>query len=120
MKDHFWKENKNGFGTLTSLNGSKYKGNFLNDKKEGYGKEYVSSLKEYYEGEFSKGIRYGKGTLINSKKQLITGKWSSIGPFKVTKHPDPVSQETYDEKVCKLLEEQDKMKPKVVIFRNKS
>lgn len=59
---------KNGKGKLEDLvNGSVYEGEFVNDKKEGYGEEQYKDG-SVYKGEFKNGLKEGNGVLILIKK----------------------------------------------------
>jgi hypothetical protein len=52
----------NGIGVFTWPDGRLYKGNYVDDKKEGWGK-FVWQNGRVYEGEWLKGKRYGSGTV---------------------------------------------------------
>ena len=52
---------KNGYGTMTYLDGEKYVGEFKNDIRNGRG-TYTYSDGDKYVGEFKRGYRHGQGT----------------------------------------------------------
>lgn len=49
-------------------NGEKYEGQILKNKENGFGTLYKLSINKIYEGEFSKGLKHGKGKLIIDEK----------------------------------------------------
>ena len=54
-----------GKGVLENIDGSKYDGVFVKNKKQGYGKYYYNKDK-YYEGEWFNGKQHGKGKLVKN------------------------------------------------------
>jgi hypothetical protein len=83
--DGFFKNGmKNGYGvyiyhtnlkSLSSPSINKYEGQWVNDQKDGQGKEYTSENQEYYEGNFTMGKRDAFGRRINSKGEVYIGQW---------------------------------------------
>ena len=62
-----------GFGEIKYIDGAKYEGNFVNGKREGYGK-YIWNSNKYYEGGWKKGKQDGKGYFYN-KGNGVHGIW---------------------------------------------
>ena len=69
----------NGFGILTSLNGSKYIGEFKGGEPNGQGKE-THPDGTIFVGEYKDGFRNGQGILTFGKGELEGQKY--IGEFK--------------------------------------
>ena len=62
-----------GKGILINSDGTKYEGDFYNNKKQGVGKYYYSKSK-IYEGEWLNGKQHGKGRII--KENIVEeGMW---------------------------------------------
>ena len=59
-KGNFENDKKEGFGTCTYINGDKYVGNWKNDLFDGEGEYYINNL-IFYEGKFVKGKKCGEG-----------------------------------------------------------
>jgi hypothetical protein len=76
---------REGEGTMTYSDGSKYVGMFKNDKWEGKGKLYYENCNLEYEGEWKNGSREGKGIeyTIKSKDKGIKweGEWKNDRPY---------------------------------------
>ena len=67
---------RHGKGIEYYSNGKiRYKGNFVNDEKNGIG-HYISESGEYYIGQFKNNFKHGKGTLyLPNGKIKQEGKW---------------------------------------------
>jgi hypothetical protein len=70
-----FKGDKNGYGEILMLNGSKYKGQCSDGKRNGNGKmTYLNG--NVYVGEYVNTRKHGFGTLYNSTKQVVyEGYW---------------------------------------------
>ena len=53
-----------------------YDGNFVENKKDGYG-EITYSDEKSYKGEFKKDERHGTGSLVINAQTYYTGQWES-------------------------------------------
>lgn len=72
----YWVKSKaEGNGSLVKLNGTSYKGEWKEDLQEGLGEEIFEGGK--YIGEFSKGMKCGKGKLILSNQTFYEGEFSN-------------------------------------------
>lgn len=65
---------KHGVGIETKKDGTKYTGNYYKGKKNGTG-TLVWPDKSRYEGQFKDGYQHGEGKYIDSKGNVIKGKW---------------------------------------------
>ena len=76
-KGNFLNDKKNGKGILESSNNNKYyyEGNFLNDKITGEG--ILITDDERYEGYFKDGLFDGKGTLVDGKGNYYIGEFKN-------------------------------------------
>lgn len=72
-----WKNDfPNGIGKRYDKNGNlKYSGNFVNEKREGFGTFFYSNG-DRYEGEWIAGDPYGKGTYYYNNGNSWTGTWN--------------------------------------------
>ncbi|CAD8126989.1 unnamed protein product [Paramecium sonneborni] len=69
VKSGIWKNGKlEGEGLIIYKGKKIYKGDFVNDMKQGWGLEYIIQ-DQYYEGQFERDQKHGKGKII--KKQNI-------------------------------------------------
>jgi len=69
---------RHGQGTLTYKNGSKYEGEFMNDKQHGHGTHWANDngkLRLQYRGGFGNGKRQGSGTFAYSDGGRYDGEW---------------------------------------------
>lgn len=72
-----WKNNKlNGKGTLNYANGDKYEGNFTNNKKSGEG-TYTWKNGDIYAGNWSDDVMKGNGTYKFEKGDQYSGEWDA-------------------------------------------
>lgn len=78
----YWSIHKmiNGFGVLVNSEGSKYEGNFRNDKLDGYGR-YITKNGDYFEGNFERGIATGYGVFIHADGNIYKGNWINDLPW---------------------------------------
>ena len=60
-------------GTFVWPDGRKYKGGYLNDKKNGYG-EFFWPDGRYYKGEWRNGLYHGKGMFFTNGAERF-GEW---------------------------------------------
>ena len=65
---------ENGEGLFAYPDGSKYEGQFLEGKPDGWG-TFTNPAGEKYVGTFRQGLRHGKGTLYFADSTYITGDW---------------------------------------------
>eukprot|EP00286_Rhodomonas_abbreviata_P012787 CAMPEP_0181327230 /NCGR_PEP_ID=MMETSP1101-20121128/21974_1 /TAXON_ID=46948 /ORGANISM="Rhodomonas abbreviata, Strain Caron Lab Isolate" /LENGTH=312 /DNA_ID=CAMNT_0023435843 /DNA_START=279 /DNA_END=1213 /DNA_ORIENTATION=+ len=65
---------RHGYGTLTWADGSRYEGDWQNDKPCGLGVE-VFNDQSRYEGKFVNDQRHGLGQYTSAKGTLFKGKW---------------------------------------------
>ena len=63
-----------GKGTSTWPNGRKYIGEYVDNKKSGYG-EYFWPDGRCYRGEWLNGLQHGKGVFVTSSGQEKYGEW---------------------------------------------
>ena len=81
VHEGLWQRNvANGAGTRTSFNGSRAEGEWKDGVLQGRGMEEVrdesgSVWVEGYDGEFTKGLRSGAGTLVNADGGTYDGMW---------------------------------------------
>ena len=75
---NFVENKKDGYGEMTYSDEKSYKGHFKNDKKHGTG-SLVTDSQTNYTGEWKLGKMHGQGTLI-SKGVVKTGSWN-MGEF---------------------------------------
>ena len=68
----FLNDKKWGYGVFRWTSGSIYKGNYRNDEREGYGEMYWTDG-SVYKGEWHNGIQHGYGTMIFPDKTFIKG-----------------------------------------------
>lgn len=61
---------KHGSGTYVSKNGSKYKGEYINDYRSGQGVLYNKDNTVAYEGEMWEGLPHGKGKVTQNGKKV--------------------------------------------------
>jgi hypothetical protein len=72
----YWAKSKaEGKGTLLKLNGTNYNGDWKEDFQDGFGEEIFEGGK--YVGEFSKGMKCGKGKLYFSNETYYEGEFSN-------------------------------------------
>lgn len=64
----------NGQGVLAYPNGSRYEGNFLDEKPDGFG-TFFDINGEQYAGNFKAGLRHGTGTLSKENGVIRQGIW---------------------------------------------
>jgi len=72
---------QNGKGTYTYSDGSKYAGEWKNNKKHGQG-TYTSAYGYKYEGAWMKGMRQGLGKVIDEKGVVSKNGYWKNGSFK--------------------------------------
>ena len=65
---------KNGQGIFTSSGGSRYVGEFRNDKRNGYG-TFTWPDGGKYEGEWKNGVFHGQGTVFLADGEKYEGEW---------------------------------------------
>ena len=70
FKGEFLNNKKNGYGILKYNNGDEYHGDFINDKMEGNG-EYHFSNGDSWEGVFKNDMKNGIGIMIKKEKELF-------------------------------------------------
>ena len=71
-----WEDNKRqGRGDLISPDGAKYSGNWLNDLPHGFGERIGNGLT--YKGEFLNGLANGKGDLWYNRGGHYQGTWQN-------------------------------------------
>ena len=75
--DAYW---HNCFGTYTSVNGNKYVGEYIDNKRNGQG-TYTWADGDKYVGEYKNGKRHGNGTFIYGPKSEWAGD-KYVGEFK--------------------------------------
>merc|ERR1712224_695424 len=78
--DGQWKEdNRNGRGTLRTIEGSRYIGNWKDDLRDGAGEStwQTSEVKllTYYNGQWVKDLQNGKGNAILKNGDKYDGDW---------------------------------------------
>lgn len=68
---------RHGYGITKMSNGDIYRGEYLNDKRNGYGTyTYDTSIgEEYYEGHFVNNKRDGYGVYTYRDKSVYAGWW---------------------------------------------
>lgn len=73
-------DKKEGFGTMMSVDGSKYEGEWVANQKHGRGTLYVLKKKKYvkkYVGEWYMNKRHGFGVCYNDNGETYRGNWSN-------------------------------------------
>ncbi|MEZ4851227.1 MAG: hypothetical protein R3B93_21955 [Bacteroidia bacterium] len=65
-------EKRNGRGTLTYADGSRYEGYWKDNEEHGQGKMYWSSQDKTYDGNWVNGVREGQGTSVYGDKASFT------------------------------------------------
>jgi len=78
IKTGYFKDNKaNGFGILSKQKEELiYQGEFLNDKKNGIGFNYLDDAVSYI-GEFKSNEQNGLGSMIYSESTFYLGEWKN-------------------------------------------
>ncbi|CAI2360649.1 unnamed protein product [Moneuplotes crassus] len=71
-RGEFMNDKKCGYGVFKWASGNYYKGNFKNDERDGYGEMYWNDGSAY-KGHWHNGIQHGFGTMIFSDKTFIKG-----------------------------------------------
>ena len=73
----------NGLGCIIEDNGARYEGNFVDSRREGYGKMWADNVK--YEGMWHNQEYHGKGILDNGEMiyegDFVNGKTSGYGKY---------------------------------------
>lgn len=71
-RGEFMNDKKCGYGVFRWSSGNYYKGNFKNDERDGYGEMHWNDG-SVYKGQWHNGIQHGFGTMIFSDKTYIKG-----------------------------------------------
>src|SRR5690606_5774083 len=67
-------KNKQSKGVMYLSNGDYYEGEFLNDKREGYG-TFIYKIGTKYEGMFRNNKQHGYGKLVQCDGEVYIGEW---------------------------------------------
>lgn len=84
--------------------------------KTGYGKEYIATRNEFYQGEFENGLRNGRGRLITDQLQVFDGEWKKdeiLPPIESDKY---IQRKVYEKMIYYFLKKQDTKEPHIVII----
>ncbi|MDQ3015086.1 MAG: hypothetical protein M3Q73_04440 [bacterium] len=75
---------RNGKGTMGYANGKKYEGNWVDDKRSGYGEQTWAAGAEYisYKGNWENDTLHGEGTMLYSSGLIYSGQHAN-GKFMV-------------------------------------
>ena len=84
--------------------------------KTGYGKEYIASKNEFYQGEFENGFRNGKGRLITNELQVFDGEWRKDEMISPTESNKYIQRKVYEKMIYYFLKKQDTKEPHLVII----
>ena len=68
---------REGFGVMIYKDGTKYQGEFINDKVEGYGLYYNKEGRLVYEGYWKNGKRNGIGIYHAEDGSIFKGEWAN-------------------------------------------
>lgn len=128
---------KSGFGIMITKNGDKYgdyslsretsrchyfylKSDIINfryvgrwddDKKSGFGKEYIKSKNELFQGEFDSNFRNGQGRLITGKLEVFDGQFRRNELEYPTTTNKFIKMSTYEKMVHSFMKKRDKLTP---------
>lgn len=69
---------KEGKGYFKGVKGIKYKGDYKNGEKEGYGTIYNSDETIAYKGKLKNGLPHGAGTAYIDNKTIVTSWYQGI------------------------------------------
>jgi hypothetical protein len=78
-KGQYVENKKEGFGTLETADGQKYEGEWLNDRRHGNGTLWIKRNKKYvkqYVGYWYEGRKCGFGTFHYDNGEVYKGEWS--------------------------------------------
>ena len=72
-------EERDGYGVMEYTEGRRYEGNWLRDKKHGFGREYDAFGELIYEGEYRNGDFSGRGTMYDGQF-IYRAEFTNYGP----------------------------------------
>ena len=100
FKGNYMENKKEGQGFFKTTVGT-YEGNFRNDEFDGEGCFLWSNKKKAYIGEFKGNKMNGKGKIIYSTGQMVSGEWQNNHNIKVTEEENNSKAEKHLEEIIK-------------------